>query len=216
VRLKEIKPGMEIHCNSIDEYNRLEEETKKLGFGELPLRQCLSYGKVNDRVFVIQQHGYRVLWKNYRNDREYTEFSDLIIPELTAEEVLSTISEIHKASYGKIDGCIGCPLKRAAQNCETYCFKENADKIIEICQQWKSAHESKEPEIETVDICRIIKVLPDGCKRCVHEEDINPDPDLPYGGEQIAVEQILKRYCMEHDGEFIAVHEVVSRVKAVE
>ena len=26
----------------------------------------------------------------------------------------------------------------------------------------------------------------------------------------------LKRYCMEHDGEFIAVHEVVSRVKVVE
>ena len=29
-------------------------------------------------------------------------------------------------------------------------------------------------------------------------------------------EDILKRYCMEHDGEFIAVRESVSRAKAVE
>ena len=89
-------------------------------------------------------------------------------------------------------------------------------KIVEICQRWKSDHEKKEPEIETVDICRIIEVLPDGRKRCVHEEDIKPDPELPFGSEQIAVEETLKHYCMEHDGEFIAVHEVVSRVKAVE
>ena len=37
-----------------------------------------------------------------------------------------------------------------------------------------------------------------------------------YSGD--AVEKcryILKNYCMEHDGEFIAVHEVVSRVKKV-
>lgn len=29
----------------------------------------------------------------------------------------------------------------------------------------------------------------------------------------LEVEETLKRYCIEHDGEFIAVHEVVSRVK---
>ena len=49
----------------------------------------------------------------------------------------------------------------------------------------------------------------------MHEEDIKPDPELPYGSEDISVHEILKRYCMEHDGEYIAVHEVVSRVKAV-
>ena len=74
----------------------------------------------------------------------------------------------------------------------------------------------KEPEIETVDICRIIEVQPNGRKRCVHEEDIS-DGELMYSGD--AVEKcryILKNYCKEHDGEFIAVHEVVSRVKVVE
>lgn len=57
-------------------------------------------------------------------------------------------------------------------------------------------------------------MLPDGKKRCVNEEDIKSD--LPFcGDEREKVEKTLKRYCMEHDGEFIAVHEVVSRVKEV-
>ena len=101
---------------------------------------------------------------------------------------------------------------------EEYCFSETESdkkKIIEICQQWKSDHEKKEPEIETVDICRVIEILPDGRKRCVHEEDIKSE--LPFGGdERQKVEEMLKKYCMDHDGNFIAVHEVVSRVKAVE
>ena len=37
-----------------------------------------------------------------------------------------------------------------------------------------------------------------------------------HAANKIRIEAELKRYCMEHDGEFIAVHEVVSRVKAVE
>ena len=78
----------------------------------------------------------------------------------------------------------------------------------------KADHEKKPPQIETVDICRIIEILPDGRKRCVHEEDIKPDPDLPFGGgEREAVEEMLKTYCMEHEGVYRAVHEVISRVK---
>ena len=37
MKLKEIKPGMVIHCKNIAEYERLEEETIKNGYGELPL-----------------------------------------------------------------------------------------------------------------------------------------------------------------------------------
>ena len=92
---------------------------------------------------------------------------------------------------------------------------ENPEKIVEILAQWKANHEKKEPEIETVDICRIIEIQPDGKKRCVHEEDIS-DGELMYSGDAVEnCRYILKNYCKEHDGEFIAVHEVVSRVKAV-
>ena len=87
--------------------------------------------------------------------------------------------------------------------------------IVDAIKKWKAEHEKKESEIETVDTCRNIEVLPDGRKRCVHEEDIKSE--FPFGGdEREKVEEILKRYCMEHDGEYIAEHEVVSRVKAVE
>ena len=50
----------------------------------------------------------------------------------------------------------------------------------------------------------------------MEEEDIS-DGELMYSGDAVEnCRYILKNYCKEHDGEFIAVHEVVSRVKAVE
>lgn len=135
---------------------------------------------------------------------EIIEFSDLVLPELSAEEVLEICHKICEGTH-----CGKCVMRR-----DCYARKgSDSKKVIKICAQWKADHEKKEPEVETVDICRIIEVTPDGRKRCVHEEDINPDPELPYGSEQIAVEEILKRFCMEHEGEYIAVHEVVCRVK---
>ena len=87
----------------------------------------------------------------------------------------------------------------------------DVNKVIEICDEWKADHENKEPEIETVDICLIIEIQPNGFKRCVHEEDLasgSTDAEI-----KILVEAELKRYISNHDGEFIAVHEVVSRRK---
>ena len=137
-----------------------------------------------------------------------TEFSDLIMPELTAEEAIKINTQLCSCS------CVECPLYKVDGyiDCDDLCIN-NAEKAVKLLAQWKSEHEKKEPEIETVDICRIIEIQPDGRKRCVHEEDIS-DGELMYSGD--AVEKcryILKNYCKEHDGEFIAVHEVVSRVK---
>lgn len=135
-----------------------------------------------------------------------------IEPELTAEEIIHTLGEI----CTEYKDCIKCPLYSINISlCNPQLMLENSERIVNILTKWKSKHEKKAPEIETVDICRIIKILPDGRKHCVHEEDIKPDPELPYGSEQLAAEEMLKAYCMEHEGEFIAVHEVVSRVKAI-
>ena len=212
MRLKEIKPGMAIHCNNIAEYERLEEETIKNGYGELPLHNQ-SEDFIKKVVFYI--HDEKSLWGGLNKD--YIEFSDLIMSELTAEELLNILNEIIHCGVRR---CDECPL---AENGETLCTDDaggvkisNPDKLISICQQWKYEHEKKEPEIETVDICRIIEIQPDGKKRCVHEEDIS-DGELMYSGDAVEnCRYILKNYCKEHDGEFIAVHEVVSRVKAVE
>ena len=145
------------------------------------------------------------------------EFSDLIIPdsELSAEEALLAYDQMCKENYC----CNDCPIYGILGHECAHKMDGHITEIVDAIKKWKSDREKnnsgagkKEPKIETVDICRIIEILPDGRKRCVHEEDI----DLPFDGyERQRVEEILKRYCMEHDGEYIAVREVVSRVKAV-
>ena len=217
MRLKEIKPEMAVHCKSDDEKKALLEEAERLGYVWYSTKNKPTERSVSGIGNTIHFYdaGTSSFSSNYKHITHscqtgdfVTEFSDLIIPELTAEEVLQICTEICDES-----ACLVCPFG------EENCFNDkDTDKsgIVAICEKWKSDHEKKEPKIETVDICRIIEILPDGRKRCVREEDINV-PELPFGVfEQQRCEEILKRYCMEHDGEFIAVHEVVSRVKAVE
>ena len=209
MKLKEIKPGMVIHCKNDEEKKALLEEAERLGYvwivnGKNPTDETTISGST---IHILLKH---ITWSDTTEGA--IEFSDLILPEMTAEELLNILNEIIHCGVRR---CDECPL---AENGETLCTKDvdavkisNPDKLISICQQWKSEHEKKEPEIETVDICRIIEIQTDGRKRCVNEEDLasgSTDAEI-----KIMVEAELKRYCMEHDGEFIAVHEVVSRVK---
>ena len=215
MRLKEIKPGMVVHCKTLDEMKQLIEfcnidiipsmiwNYKSLGQGVDEKTDCLRFDENGNYC----GNGRRVFYEN--EHYKITEFSDLILPELTAEETIKLHTEVCCSS------CKECPLYNVDgySDCEDLCIN-NPEKAVEILAQWKSEHEKKEPEIETVDICRIIEIQPDGRKRCVHEEDLaSGSTDAE---NKIMIEAELKRYCMEHDGEFIAVHEVVSRVKAVE
>lgn len=212
MRLKEIKPGMAIHCKNNEEKKALLEEAERLGYlwanGTKPTKAFFP-----SNTLVFREDGLRknISWTG--DGDKNTEFSDLILPELTAEEVLRISTEICNAS----DCDNGCPLAAELDDFTKQCMicpkslKTYSETTPIICAQWKSDHKKKKPEIETVDICRIIEVLPDGRKRCVHEEDLasgSTDAEI-----KILVESELKRYCMEHEGEFIAVHEVVSRVK---
>ena len=213
MKLKEIKPGMVIHCKNDEEKKALLEEAERLGYvwivnGKNPTDETTISGST---IHILLKH---ITWSDTTEGA--IEFSDLILHEMTAEELLNILNEIIHCGVRR---CDECPL---AENGETLCTDDkggvkisNPDKLISICQQWKANHEKKEPEIETVDICRIIEIQPDGKKRCVHEEDIS-DGELMYSGDAVEnCRYILKNYCKEHDGEFIAVHEVVSRVKAV-
>ena len=211
MRLKEIKPGMVIHCKTKEE---MEELSKHIKFFNT-VDNIWNYGNdgVNRDCIRINEMGkYEgfCTYDYYANEMRYkiTEFSDLILPELTAEELLQVINDI----CNTYSNC-SCDCKKECPFCNGYCkewMAKHPKDTIEILAQWKSDHEKKEPEIETVDICRIIEIQPDGIKRCVYEEDLasgSTDAEI-----KIMVEAELKRYCMEHDGEFIAVHEVVSRV----
>lgn len=85
MRLKPIKPGMVIHCKNDMEYEQLNAEVIKLGYGSLPCKDRANQHIVRNFVFYIETDG--VGWE-YKNEvaGEITEFSDLIIPELSAEE----------------------------------------------------------------------------------------------------------------------------------
>lgn len=210
MRLKEIKPGMVIHCKTQEEKKALLEEAERLGY-------VWAYSKNKPTSYLCEGNTIHFHEKNERNKFNYiawsddtkgvTEFSDLILPELTAEEAIEWLAQ-HRLDdeYENAFGFASPFDEIINEEC-------TAEDIVKGIAKWKSNHEKKEPEIETVDICRIIEIQPDRRKRCVHEIDLNPDGEMLFK-EQI--EEILKRYCMEHDGEFIAVHGVVSRVKAVE
>ena len=209
MRLKEIKPGMVIHCKNDEEKRALYQELCRIGNIRTDLYEDSFPNFKNNRFSYLIKDLKNQTWGIA--DCATVEFSDLILPEITAEEAIKIFGEICKGS------CQACPLYAVEpyEACENLCY-ENPEKIVEILAQWKANHEKKEPEIETVDICRIIEIQQDGKKRCVHEEDIS-DGELMYSGDAVEnCRYILKNYCKEHDGEWIAVHEVVSRVKAVE
>ena len=208
MKLKEIKPGMVIHCKNDEEKRALYQELCRIGNIRTDLYEDSFPNFKNNRFSYLIKDLKNQTWGIA--DCATVEFSDLILPELSAGEAIKIFGEICKGS------CQACPLYAVEpyEACENLCY-ENPEKIVEILAQWKANHEKKEPEIETVDICRIIEIKPDGKKRCVHEEDIS-DGELMYSGDAVEnCRYILKNYCMEHDGEFIAVHEVVSRVKKV-
>ena len=202
MRLKEIKPGMVIHCKNDEEKKALLEEAERLGYlwysgRENPTEKVYGGNTIHFHAESEFSDFKYITWSD--KTEGVTEFSDLILPELTAEEVLRIRHEICREAKRN---CCSCIL-----------LNKNSDysDTIRVCAQWKSDHEKKEPEIETVDICRIIEIQPDGRKRCVHEEDLasgSTDAEI-----KILVEAELKQYVSKHDGEFIAVHEVVSRVK---
>lgn len=206
MRLKEIKPGMVIQCNTSEERKILLEELEKQGYvwpgGKKP---TASSNLAFCSIHVNTDGNDYILWSGGKGN---IEFSDLIIPELSAKEVLEICNEIcSKSQCGNTNECL------MMGNCF---FSASADyaKVVKICEQWKAGHSKKEPETEWVSICRIIEIMPDGRKRVVCEQDIDSDLPLPFdSGENQEAERILKDYVREHEGEYFAVAERICRVK---
>lgn len=83
-------------------------------------------------------------------------------------------------------------------------FLDECEKVLEA-----EVQEDETPKYETVDVCRIMRVVGNEWIP-VHTEEIIQD--YP-GGEQAAVEEVLKEYKESNKGEYIAVHEVITREK---
>ena len=191
MRLKEIKPGMVIHCKNDEEKKALLEEAERLGYvwlvnGKNPTDETTISGST---IHILLKH---ITWSDTTEGA--IEFSDLILPELTAEEAIKIFGEICKGS------CQACPLYAVEpyEACENLCY-ENPEKIVEILAQWKSDHEKKEPEAEWV--YRVFGEENYG------EKFFNTEEEAIKRCEELAKSQKTKQY---------ARYERVCRVKAVE
>ena len=137
---------------------------------------------------------------------EITEFADLIEPELTSEEAIEWICKHY--FDGEYINAFG----------EDYAIRDLAEafppkEIAEKIAKWKAEHEKQdpekqEPEVEYVNVCRIIEIDESGHEKCVHEELI--DLCKPTSAKMT---DILKRYMATHEGHFMAVQAFVCRVK---
>ena len=139
MKLKEIKPGMVIHCKNDEEKKALYQELCRIGNIRTDLYEDSFPNFKNNRFSYLIKDLKNQTWGIA--DCATVEFSDLILPELTAEEVLNTCHKICEEN-----SCNQCLMRN---DCFT-CKDSDAKKIIEICEQWKSDHEKKEPEIEWV------------------------------------------------------------------
>lgn len=150
MRLKEIKPGMVIHCKTKEEMEELSKHIKFFNtvdniwnYGNDGIRRDCVWIDDDGRYGGFDAYRYFAVRNN-----NITEFSDLILPDLTAEEVVPILTEICNNEY-----CECCPLNGLEHICNgnecPFTFKDYKQ-VVEICAQWKSDHEKKEPEIEWV------------------------------------------------------------------
>lgn len=146
MKLKEIKPGMVIHCKNDEEKKALLEEAERLGYvwSDKKIKPTNANFFTGSTIHFYENNEFcdykHITWSD--TTERTIEFSDLILPELTAEEVLQIISEI---CTGR--SCTDCII--GTGNCVANKLSDK-HKVVEICQQWKSDHEKKEPEVEWV------------------------------------------------------------------
>lgn len=205
MRLREIKPGMVVKCKKDEELKILLEEAEKLGYlwagGRKPTEE-INAGRTIHFYDKSECEEYKhITWSD---DKGNTEFSDLIIPELSAEEVLRICNVLCDGTE-----CEECLMR---DNCFRE-FKTDFKKVVEICEKWKVDHEKKEPEVEWVNLCKILEVQGVIKKRVQEEEITGLDGTDLYSAVEDKAQEILKKYISEHGGNYIAVVERVCRVK---
>ena len=151
MRLKEIKPGMVIHCKNDDDKKALLEEAERLGYrwgSTANLPTSMAIDDFGSTIHFYEKNEFtdfkHITWSE--KTEGVTEFSDLILPELSAEETLRIFGAICAGGC-----CSRCPFDiiKYDSDCPTFLL-EHYKEAAEICAQWKSDHEKKEPEIEWV------------------------------------------------------------------
>lgn len=149
MKFKEIKPGMAIHCPKKKNAKKLLKHLRKLGYalyGEEKLMQDVRYGFGERTCYEIEKD-MTVIYADigYFKDRGYeiTEFSEIVLQEPSAEEVLKFLCGHY--GDGKYEEAFG----------NDYSFSElsrrfSAEEIIYKIKTWmEKDNKSLETEIIT-------------------------------------------------------------------
>lgn len=146
MRLKKIEPGMVIHCKTQEEKKNLLEELEKQGYtwpgGKKPTDTSnLAFSSIH-----VNTNGCNyILWSGESGN---VEFSDLIIPELLAEEVWNGLGDIDDgvlfSFFEELDG----DKTREEIICEA-----EWSMLVDLVTLWKADNSENEPEVEWVFDC---------------------------------------------------------------
>ena len=119
------------------------------------------------------------------------------VEEMSAEEALKTYTE-----FCSEHSCNDCPIQKL--DTTYYCpdiRKEYPEDVVKVLKQWKADHEKKPIETKWVWYVKIIEADTHLLK---HEELLELDFSIPMDRKK---EEILKKYCAEHDGKYYVTDE---------
>lgn len=198
MRLKEIKPGMVIHCKNNEEKKALLEEAERLGY-----RWINSANLPTDKTFCFGMtiHFYnKNEWKDYKHiawsDKTdgVTEFSNLIMPEITADEVVEwLVSHYEDGVYVEAFG--------EDYKTEFLLDEMSAEEVVRKIAQWKYDHEKKEPEVE--EFWEI---------KCIEDSNFHTSEHYPSEADALVMAKVMAKKDTENT--YYAVR--VFKAKAVE
>lgn len=155
MRLKEIKPGMAIHCKNDEEKKALLEEAERLGYVWYYIKSKptkLQIELVSQTIHFYdanRQNGftadYKHITQSEHTGRDVIEFSDLILPELTAEEVWNGLGDVED---DEIYEYFQQPCLFATR--DELILRADWKDLVAIVEKHIADHEKKEPEVEWV------------------------------------------------------------------
>lgn len=156
MRLKKIETGMVIHVKNGEEYKELLKEAKRLGYVWISGSEIVvdrEYFAPSKQYIVFhgnnEIHDFRYIAQRFRCENAI-EFSDLVLPDITAEEAIEWLSTHY--SDGEFKNAFGHEYSMG-----DILNHMTSGEVVEKIEQYITGHEKKEPEIETVYICRISK-----------------------------------------------------------
>lgn len=157
--------------------------------------ETLKYNGMIVTVSEVKKDQYKI-----EEDKGFYDwYEDMLEPveEMSAEEAIRLYAKMCKDS-----NCDVCPVYEKSGKCGCEEFAINhPEKVIESLKQWKADHEKKPIETKWVWYVKIIEADTHLLK---HEELLELDFSIPMDRKK---EEILKKYCAEHDGKYYVTDE---------